>query len=108
MNQGTVKFLNDILADVGDKMHEGMYHHVHADTSNKGTTVMRKNEKKYEQVENPEQIADTLGISAVMVQDMKGKRINGYTFDINVCCFISSIAPFPVPQFGHANQNRRL
>jgi arginyl-tRNA synthetase len=44
---------------------------------------MRKNEKKYEQVENPEQIADTLGITAVMVQDMKGKRINGYTFDIN-------------------------
>jgi arginyl-tRNA synthetase len=48
---------------------------------------MRKNEKKYEQVENPEQIADTLGISAVMVQDMKGKRINGYTFDINVRSF---------------------
>jgi hypothetical protein len=58
---------------------------------------MRKNEKKYEQVENPEQIADTLGISAVMVQDMKGKRINGYTFDINVCCFIFSIAFFPSP-----------
>jgi hypothetical protein len=34
MNQGTVKFLNDILADVGDKMHEGMYLHVHADRSN--------------------------------------------------------------------------
>lgn len=64
---------------------------------------MRKNEKKYEQVENPEQIADTLGISAVMVQDMKGKRINGYTFDINVCSFTSGFAP--VPSFGHANQN---
>ena len=58
---------------------------------------MRKNEKKYEQVENPEQIADTLGISAVMVQDMKGKRINGYTFDINVCSLISSIGVVPVP-----------
>ena len=65
---------------------------------------MRKNEKKYEQVENPEQIADTLGISAVMVQDMKGKRINGYTFDINVCSFIFSIGFVPVPSFGHANQ----
>ena len=56
--KGTVKFLDDILRDVGDHMHE----------------VMRKNEKKYEQVENPEQTADLLGISAVMVQDMKGKR----------------------------------
>ena len=56
--KGTVKFLDDILRDVGDKMHE----------------VMRKNEKKYEQVENPAQTADTLGISAVMVQDMRGKR----------------------------------
>ena len=56
--RGTVKFLDDILRDVGEKMHE----------------VMKRNEKKYEQVENPEQTADTLGISAVMVQDMKGKR----------------------------------
>ena len=56
--RGTVKFLDDILHDVGEKMHE----------------VMKRNEKKYVQVENPEQTADTLGISAVMVQDMKGKR----------------------------------
>lgn len=56
--RGTVKFLDDILQEVGEKMHE----------------VMKTNEKKYEQVENPEQVSDTLGISAVMVQDMKGKR----------------------------------
>ena len=56
--RGTVKFLDDILRDVGEKMHE----------------VMRKNEKKYEQVADPDQTADTLGITAVMVQDMKGKR----------------------------------
>lgn len=56
--RGTVKFLDDILRDVGEKMHE----------------VMKKNEKKYEQVHNPEQTADTLGITSVMVQDMKGKR----------------------------------
>jgi hypothetical protein len=36
IDQGTVKFLNDILADVGDKMHEGMYHHIHVDASNEG------------------------------------------------------------------------
>ena len=56
--KGTVKFLDDILRDVGEKMHE----------------VMQKNQAKYEQVENPEQTADTLGITAVMVQDMTGKR----------------------------------
>jgi arginyl-tRNA synthetase len=56
--KGTVKFLNDILKDVGDYMHE----------------VMRKNDDKYKQVEDPVQTADTLGISAVMVQDMTGKR----------------------------------
>ena len=56
--KGTVKFLDDILRDVGDKMHE----------------VMRANQAKYDQVANPEQTADTLGITAVMVQDMTGKR----------------------------------
>ena len=56
--KGTVKFLDDILRDVGDKMHE----------------VMRSNEAKYSQVEKPELTADTLGISSVMVQDMTGKR----------------------------------
>ena len=56
--KGTVKFLDDILRDVGEKMHE----------------VMKANQAKYEQVERPEQTADTLGITAVMVQDMSGKR----------------------------------
>lgn len=56
--KGTAKFLDDILRDVGEKMHD----------------VMRSNEGKYEQVIDPEQTADTLGISAVMVQDMSGKR----------------------------------
>lgn len=56
--KGTVKFLDDILRDVGDKMHE----------------VMRKNDDKYQQVDNPEATADTLGISSVMIQDMTGKR----------------------------------
>lgn len=56
--KGTVKFLDDILRDVGEKMHE----------------VMKKNQAKYEQVANPEAVADILGISSVMVQDMSGKR----------------------------------
>ncbi|KAE8342331.1 hypothetical protein BDV24DRAFT_162565 [Aspergillus arachidicola] len=56
--RGTVKFLDDILRDAKDKMHE----------------VMRANQAKYEQVEDPEKIADILGISAVLVQDMASKR----------------------------------
>ncbi|TVY17327.1 Cytoplasmic arginine--tRNA ligase [Lachnellula arida] len=56
--RGTVVFLDDILRDVGEKMHE----------------VMQKNQAKYEQVQNPLATADILGISSVMVQDMSGKR----------------------------------
>ena len=56
--RGTVKFLDDILRDVGDKMHE----------------VMKKNQAKYDQVQDPLKTADILGISSVMVQDMSGKR----------------------------------
>jgi arginyl-tRNA synthetase len=57
--KGTVKFLDDILRDVADKMHD----------------VMKKNDEKYSQVNDPVQTSDTLGISSVMVQDMTGKRL---------------------------------
>ncbi|KAB2104401.1 Arginine--tRNA ligase, cytoplasmic [Alternaria gaisen] len=83
--KGTAKFLDDILRDVGDKMHE----------------VMKTNETKYAQVKDPEQTADTLGISAVMVQDMKGKRINNYTFDMDrMCSFEGDTGPYL--QYAHA------
>ncbi|KAL9129577.1 MAG: hypothetical protein Q9217_001997 [Psora testacea] len=83
--RGTVKFLDDILRDVGEKMHE----------------VMKRNEKKYEQVENPEQTADTLGISAVMVQDMRGKRINDYEFSLErMTSFEGDTGPYL--QYAHA------
>ncbi|KAL4736932.1 hypothetical protein BDV11DRAFT_192841 [Aspergillus similis] len=65
--KGTVKFLDDILRDVADKMHE----------------TMKKNEEKYAQIENPVETADILGITSVMVQDMSGKRINGYDFNLD-------------------------
>ncbi|OBR14652.1 Arginyl-tRNA synthetase [Colletotrichum higginsianum IMI 349063] len=98
--KGTVKFLDDILRDVGDKMHE----------------VMRKNETKYNQVENPEATADILGISSVMVQDMSGKsmvalsdaltrfarsRINNYKFDMDtMTSFEGDTGPYL--QYAHA------
>ncbi|KAF2265322.1 arginyl-tRNA synthetase [Lojkania enalia] len=83
--KGTAKFLDDILRDVGDKMHE----------------VMKTNATKYEQVEDPEKTADTLGISAVMVQDMKGKRINNYHFDMDrMTSFEGDTGPYL--QYAHA------
>ncbi|KAL8940434.1 MAG: hypothetical protein Q9211_002270 [Gyalolechia sp. 1 TL-2023] len=83
--KGTVKFLDDILRDVGEKMHE----------------VMMKNQTKYEQVENPEQTADTLGITAVMVQDMTGKRINNYEFSLErMTSFEGDTGPYL--QYAHA------
>ena len=63
--KGTVKFLDDILREVGEKMHE----------------VMRENEAKYQQVVNPEETADILGISSVMVQDMSGKMYGTSSLD---------------------------
>jgi arginyl-tRNA synthetase len=62
--KGTVVFLDTILEETKDKMHE----------------VMKKNEQKYSQIENPEEVADLVGISAVMIQDMQSKRINNYEF----------------------------
>ncbi|AGO14255.1 AaceriAFL206Cp [[Ashbya] aceris (nom. inval.)] len=62
--KGTVVFLDNILEETKENMHE----------------VMRKNEVKYAQVENPDEVADLVGISAVMIQDMQAKRINNYEF----------------------------
>lgn len=100
--KGTVKFLDDILRDAKEKMHE----------------VMKVNQIKYEQVEDPEKIADILGISAVLVQDMASKRfvhlsffantevltnsrINGYTFDMDrMTSFEGDTGPYL--QYSHA------
>ncbi|KAI9679624.1 MAG: hypothetical protein M1829_001586 [Trizodia sp. TS-e1964] len=83
--KGTVKFLDDILKDVGDKMHE----------------VMRANDAKYQLIENPDQVADTLGITSVMVQDMSGKRINNYEFSIErMTSFEGDTGPYL--QYAHA------
>ncbi|KAF3354181.1 hypothetical protein VdG1_07646 [Verticillium dahliae VDG1] len=83
--KGTVKFLSDIIRDVSDHMHD----------------VMRKNEEKYKQVENPDAVAETLGISAIMVQDMTGKRQNSYTFSLEaMTSFEGDTGPYL--QYAHA------
>ena len=37
------------------------------------TEIMRKNEEKYAQVEDPELTADIVGKAAIMIQDMSAK-----------------------------------
>ncbi|KAJ2834749.1 arginyl-tRNA synthetase, partial [Coemansia erecta] len=63
--KGTVVFLDDMLHESKEKMHD----------------VMRANEAKYNDVANPEHIADVLGMSAIVIQDMAARRIKNYTFD---------------------------
>jgi arginyl-tRNA synthetase len=83
--KGTVKFLDDVIASVREVMWD----------------VMRKNEKKYEQLEDPEAVADVLAISAIMVQDLKGKVRNGYDFNIDqMVAFEGDTGPYL--QYAHA------
>lgn len=62
--KGTAVFLDQILEEAKATMHQ----------------VMQKNEEKYKQIEDPETVSDTVGISSVMIQDMSAKRINDYEF----------------------------
>ncbi|KAJ1910248.1 arginyl-tRNA synthetase [Tieghemiomyces parasiticus] len=63
--KGTAVFLQDMLEQTKDKMQE----------------VMRANEDKYAQIEDPERVADVVGMSAITVQDMSAKRIRNYDFN---------------------------
>lgn len=63
--KGTVVFLEDILNEAKTAMHE----------------QMASNEEKYKQIEDPEHTSDVVGITAVKVQDMSGKRGNNYDFN---------------------------
>ena len=56
--KGTAVFLEQILDESKRVMHE----------------VMQKNEEKYKAIEDPQYTSDKLGITAVKVQDMSGKR----------------------------------
>lgn len=62
--KGTVVFLDNILEETKQQIHE----------------VMKRNQTKYLQIEDPDRVADLVGISAVMIQDMQSKRINNYEF----------------------------
>lgn len=77
--KGTVKFLDDILDEATEVMHE----------------AMRSNEAKYAQVEDPAKTSEVIGSTAVKIQDMAGRRINDYAFDIKRCTtFEGDFGPF--------------
>lgn len=83
--KGTVVFLEEILDEAKDIMHE----------------VMRKNEKKYQEVEDPEKVADEIGISGVKIQDNAARRIKNYEFDRNrMFSFEGDTGPYI--QYAHA------
>ncbi|KAK8854571.1 arginine-tRNA ligase [Kwoniella newhampshirensis] len=77
--KGTVVFLEDIIEAATESMHE----------------QMRSNEAKYAQVEDPMGTSEIIGTTAVKIQDMAGKRINDYDFDIKRCTsFEGDFGPF--------------
>jgi arginyl-tRNA synthetase len=83
--KGTVVFLADILDNVKEEMH----------------AVMKKNEDKYKQVENPEYVSDVVGMSAIKIQDMAAKRIKDYAFDwARMLSFEGDTGPYL--QYAHA------
>ena len=56
--KGTVVFLDQIIREAASVMHE----------------QMQKNEEKYNAIEDPEYVAQEVGISGVKIQDMAAKR----------------------------------
>lgn len=66
---GEVVFLTDILDEAKTVMLEQM----------KAST-----RSKFEEIENPEEVADAVGLSAVIVQDLSAKRVRDYAFEWKV------------------------
>lgn len=83
--KGQAVFLDDILQVGKERMHE----------------VMRRNEAKYAQIEDPDSVADIISKTAIMVQDMSSKRINGYPFNWDrMLSFEGDTGPYL--QYAHA------
>jgi len=63
--KGTAVFLDQIIKEAASVMHE----------------QMKRNEEKYNSIENPEHVSQEVGITGIKIQDMAAKRINNYTFN---------------------------
>ena len=82
---GDVVFLKDILDSVQDETLE----------------IMKKNEHKFKDIEDPKLVADFIGLSAILIQDLQARRILGYTFNWDrMLSFEGSTGPYL--QFTHA------
>lgn len=77
---GNVVFLVDVLDKAKEKM----------------LKMITGNQANYELIENPEEVADQVGLSAVVVQDLSAKRIKDYTFDWKRVC---NFEVCPPPRF---------
>lgn len=83
--KGTVVFLEDILDEAQEIMHE----------------QMRKNEAKYAEIPEPLKVADEIGISGVKIQDNSARRVKNYEFDRNrMFSFEGDTGPYI--QYAHA------
>jgi len=83
--KGTVVFLEDMLDEAKATMLE----------------VMKKNESKFANVEDPEYIADKVGMAAVVIQDFSSRRGKDYKFDWKrMTSFEGNTGPFL--QYSHA------
>lgn len=83
--KGTAVFLEQILDEAKDAMME----------------VMQKNQEKYSEIEDPDEVASIVGASAVFVQDMSARRIKDYAFEWSrMTSFEGHTGPYL--QFAHA------
>lgn len=78
--QGTAVFLDSLLDEARDRM----------------LTIMRATPDKLSHVCDPEAAADVLGRSAVVVQDLKSRRIKDYTFDQERMLYHQGSRPVPI------------
>ena len=60
--KGTAVFLDQIIKEAASVMHE----------------QMKRNEEKYNSIEDPEHVSQEVGITGIKIQDMAAKR---YTFE---------------------------
>lgn len=83
--KGKVEFLEDVLNDAKNTMHE----------------VMKENPAKYAEIADPEATSDILAISAIVVQDMAAKRVKDYKWELErVTKFEGDTGPYL--QYAHS------
>lgn len=83
--KGQVVFLEDILDEAKTTMLE----------------QMKKNEKKFSEIKDPELVADIVGLSAVIIQDLSARRMRDYAFNWNrITSFEGDTGPYL--QFAYA------